>query len=313
MKPNRSQLNNASARAFRINQLVEPRQMQKMDRYSQSPGLLPTFHTPFLTMYQVLWWILYRDRKVLEYDPRWDNFPIFDDDLQALQDKITAGESDADLQDKIAAGKSVANSSVVDALLQLLASLEAGRVRATGRLRWDGNPAPLPAHYWPHLTLTNRTIPHHWQERICACFRTELKGKFWSDLRFNVKGVLAVWPPRTGQKQSERGEEAVTIDTRRRLRSEAARETKHELRPVPDSMIHKTISEVYNDADRRGLKPPNVKEIVAPVQERLIATGYEASGLRIQQLAGSDRYKNRRRKPGATVASEKRLRKSADF
>lgn len=81
---------------------------------------------------------------------------------------------------------------------------------------------------------------------------------------------------------------------------------KRELRLAPKSMIHDTISEVYDEAKMAGQKPPNVKEIVAPVRKRLSHGGYEASGRRIQQLADDDRHKSRRRKPGPTVAREKR-------
>jgi hypothetical protein len=49
-----------------------------------------------------------------------------------------------------------------------------------------------------------------------------------------------------------------------------------------------------------------VKEIIAPVQLRLNAKGYEASGRRIQRLADANKHKNRRRRPGITMKSEKR-------
>jgi hypothetical protein len=84
------------------------------------------------------------------------------------------------------------------------------------------------------------------------------------------------------------------------------------LRLASDSMIDKVINDTYTEADHAGLKPPNVKEIVAPVQKRLRAKGYQASGRQIQRLAEADRYKNRRRKPGATVTSANRQQKT-DF
>ncbi len=165
------------------------------------------------------------------------------------------------LQDAIT-GKAIVTSSWVDALLHL-----------------------LPAHYLPHLTLTNRYDRDRCE--TCACFKTNPRGKFWSALRFDTEDVLAVWPPPAGREQQQ-----------------ALRQ--RELRPAPDSMIHNTISKVYDEAEREDLKPPNVKEIVAPVQKRLSVQGYEASGRQIQQLAEADEHKSRRRRPGPTVMSEKR-------
>jgi hypothetical protein len=74
-------------------------------------------------------------------------------------------------------------------------------------------------------------------------------------------------------------------------------------------MINKAIGHVYDSASKSGQKAPNVKEIIEPVQEILKRQGSEASGLQIQELAGQDQYKERRRKPGATVASETRRQK----
>ncbi len=79
-----------------------------------------------------------------------------------------------------------------------------------------------------------------------------------------------------------------------------------ELRPAPDTEIHKAMTRAYHEAAEAGRKPPNIKGIVAPVQTTLRAEGYEASGRRIQELSGEDRHKSRRRKAGKTVASERR-------
>ena len=77
-----------------------------------------------------------------------------------------------------------------------------------------------------------------------------------------------------------------------------------------DPMIDRAISDVYNETERDGLKPPNVKEIASLVQSKLTAQGRQSSGHRIQKLAEADRYKKRRRKPGPTLASEKRRHRS---
>jgi transposase len=179
---------------------------------------------------------------------------------------------------------------------------EAGSVKATGIRAWLGNPRSLPAHYWHHLTLTNRFNPCRGRE-TCAVFKTEFNRDLWSALRFNAKGVLAVWPlagPPQSESESGHAQHCPPVV------GEAAPEVKGKLRPAPDFLIHKMISEVYSDTERAGLKPPNLKEIAAPVQEKLSAKGHEASARRIQKVAEADEHKSRRRKPGTTVTSEKR-------
>jgi hypothetical protein len=80
----------------------------------------------------------------------------------------------------------------------------------------------------------------------------------------------------------------------------------NELRQAPERAIHEAITAAYDQAGAAGEKPPNLKEIVAPAQAILRVQGYKASGRQIQNLAGADQHNNRRRKPGATLASEKR-------
>jgi hypothetical protein len=79
-----------------------------------------------------------------------------------------------------------------------------------------------------------------------------------------------------------------------------------QLRPAPEDEIRRALTAEYDDAKRDDRKPPNVKEVVAPVQERLRAKGYEASGRHISELAGGKEYSSRRWKPGKTMVSEKR-------
>lgn len=83
-----------------------------------------------------------------------------------------------------------------------------------------------------------------------------------------------------------------------------AADTALDLLPASYLLIDSTIGTAYDEADKRGMKPPNLKEIIGPVQNLLRTNGYQASGRRIQQIA--DKHKNRRRKPGVTVSSEKR-------
>jgi hypothetical protein len=78
------------------------------------------------------------------------------------------------------------------------------------------------------------------------------------------------------------------------------------LKQAPEREIHKAISAVYDEAERKQSKPPNIKEIAKPVQRKLFADGYEASGRRIQEIAGATKYRDRRRKPGRTLKAELR-------
>jgi hypothetical protein len=78
-----------------------------------------------------------------------------------------------------------------------------------------------------------------------------------------------------------------------------------ELRWAGDNQIDQAITAEYDDAQRKGSKPPNIREIVKPVLLRLSKDGHTATGVRIQKIAGADRHKKRRRPIGKTVASEK--------
>jgi hypothetical protein len=82
-----------------------------------------------------------------------------------------------------------------------------------------------------------------------------------------------------------------------------------ELRKANDSEILEAIKEVYDDAEAKRIKPPNIKELAALVQQRLEKKGYWASQLHIQTLAGAAEFKSRRRPPGKTVSSERRARR----
>jgi hypothetical protein len=76
-------------------------------------------------------------------------------------------------------------------------------------------------------------------------------------------------------------------------------------RPASDSRIHAAITLVYDEAERTGAKPPNIKELPRLVKDELRKTGHEASGNRIAELARQPQHGQRRRKPGPTLASEK--------
>ncbi len=77
------------------------------------------------------------------------------------------------------------------------------------------------------------------------------------------------------------------------------------LRAAPDPAIHKAITAAYDNAETASAKPPNLREIIEPVQAILREQGHKASGSRIQELADAPQHQGRRRRPWAkTVASE---------
>jgi len=78
-----------------------------------------------------------------------------------------------------------------------------------------------------------------------------------------------------------------------------------EFRPASDLQIHDEIKAEYDDCEATGRKPPNVKQIGKPVQDRLRTKGLYATKTDIQKLAGDKRYTGLRRLPGKTVASER--------
>jgi hypothetical protein len=78
------------------------------------------------------------------------------------------------------------------------------------------------------------------------------------------------------------------------------------LKAAPVAEIHEAISAVYDKAELERSKPPNIRELIKPVQRKLLADGYEASGRRIQEIAGATKHRNRRRKPGRTLKSQLR-------
>jgi hypothetical protein len=116
-----------------------------------------------------------------------------------------------------------------------------------------------------------------------------LTGEFWSELLLRADEVLAIWPALGSSSPTFSHEQ----QRQRKLRQASA------------AIIDKYITAVY-DAQNDAQKPPNVKELIPLVQERLLDAGFEASGNRIQGVAGEPKHQQRRRKLGKTVASERR-------
>jgi hypothetical protein len=80
------------------------------------------------------------------------------------------------------------------------------------------------------------------------------------------------------------------------------------LRTAPSPKIHEAITAVYDEKERAGADPPNVKKVCPLVQKKLRDEGYRATLRQIEDHAGDEKHKRRRRPPGKTIASEKRPR-----
>ena len=76
--------------------------------------------------------------------------------------------------------------------------------------------------------------------------------------------------------------------------------------PAQVASRRKVATSEYDAAEAAGKKPPNIKELAAPVQLRLEEEGFSASKRRIQLLGEAEEFKRRRRPPGKTLASERR-------
>jgi hypothetical protein len=82
------------------------------------------------------------------------------------------------------------------------------------------------------------------------------------------------------------------------------------LRIAPEAQIVKAITAVYEEYKATGKKPPNVRQLVEPVQRKLEAQHLRASGRNIQKLADADKFKALRRRRGKTWTSEKKGHRS---
>jgi hypothetical protein len=73
------------------------------------------------------------------------------------------------------------------------------------------------------------------------------------------------------------------------------------LRTAPIELIRGVVGDVYAHAQKRGMKPPNLREIAKPVQQVLERDQYCASAKQIQGIASEKRFTLFRRKPGPRV------------
>lgn len=138
-------------------------------------------------------------------------------------------------------------------------------------------------------------LPHPLDDYLSGAVPSWATPTVWVEPEFPAAEITRLWP------SSSAGDVAMTADAQ----PIADQTASNGLRSAPEGKIHEAIIAVYDAAKVAGEKPPNIKEIVEPVQKKLRALGYSASGRHIETLAGEDRHKSRRRKPGTTVTSEK--------
>jgi hypothetical protein len=86
----------------------------------------------------------------------------------------------------------------------------------------------------------------------------------------------------------------------------APHEATNELAHVSRSKLNETIRAVYDEAESKQQKPPNLNEIVKPVKDRLIKESFEATGREIQAAAGAKEFAQRRLAAGAVWANSKK-------
>jgi hypothetical protein len=160
------------------------------------------------------------------------------------------------------------------ALAEMAHAAETGRITASG-YRWHGAKAasrqPISSSQWSHdavLTADSILTPH-------PDLRT-LSGRKvdWVMVWFDRASVLRTWP-------------AFSMEL-----DDPAWKT------PSDTRFKEAIRAEYRKAEESGNKPPNIKEIVPPVQAALQAEGYKASGKRIQEFASDNEFKRKRLQPG---------------
>jgi len=83
------------------------------------------------------------------------------------------------------------------------------------------------------------------------------------------------------------------------------RSAANQLSPAPRLKVDEAISAVYDEAQARGEKPPNLAELVAPVKLKLKQQGLGAAKTKIQEIADDPKHADRRGDIGVTLKSKK--------
>jgi hypothetical protein len=87
--------------------------------------------------------------------------------------------------------------------------------------------------------------------------------------------------------------------------TEVASDAVDQLRPASMPKIDEAISAVYDEAEARGKKSPNLAELVAPVKLKLQEQGLRASKELIQDTGRDAKHASRRGQIGVTMKSKK--------
>jgi hypothetical protein len=77
-------------------------------------------------------------------------------------------------------------------------------------------------------------------------------------------------------------------------------------RRATDRMLHAEIGAAYDDAERNGEKPPNLKELPELVSRRLRDKGFQATQREIRRIGQKPEFAGRRGLSGISVASERK-------
>ena len=101
----------------------------------------------------------------------------------------------------LAIGNASANKAWDDAVSEILVALANRRIVATGRRNGKGDPELVPAINWSLLSFSDRELKGRGTV-ACAYMKADRRPSesFWTDLRFNAKDVLEVWPPTSGTR-----------------------------------------------------------------------------------------------------------------
>jgi len=186
-----------------------------------------------------------------------------------------------------------------------------------GRERFSGTrsdrPFGPPDRIEEPLAKAERRRFYFWDNEIFATYNDRVQPAItFRDVRVqwlkHVELLQEAGFQLSSQRPIEEGKAARERQTRGRNTSEPNADTPTEPRKATKPDIDRVIQAVYDEAERDGEKPPNIKELIEPVQAKLAATGHTASGLMIMKVGAGPQHKKRRWEPGRT-----KKKKSGDF
>jgi len=221
--------------------------------------------------------------------------------------QVSGGRADIELSTRASFSRQQANYPTQLATCQRGETVrkEIAHLCASGRLvtAWravhGGAPTPIQPELWITEVLT---------ERFATCkmslsepFRSSASGQGWifvfsesleTRLRggSTVSGITAPAPP--------------PIPEQLRISDQATELEKTPDRPTPKmtrkaNVVHSKIAIVYAQAQKQGVKPPNVNELPVYVNRLLASDGQKATVDLIRNLAADPRYAPHKLRPGS--------------